>query len=273
MTKDEYIEKLKSGLSWNIQESKMNEIINDYSEYFDAGLSEGSTEDELCVLFGNPVLQAKSIMRELPQYRSILWMRIGYSILLFLLGVLLFKSSNGYDFLGIRSFLLPLFLVLPLLHPFAFTYENHQPKTRLLWILSGMTILSLIAVVLVIWFLWNTSYIAYLVTIIKPTSIGPITELVLWISQGSLLVMIGTIFLIKHKIYYVSFMVANSCLFICGNLLIRLLHGMDDIAILPQALQELGKFVIGTIALAFVVLMIQFGVRCLSKAMSRKRVS
>ena len=64
MNKDEYLINLKSDLSAKLSKNEVLEILNDYEEYFETGLSEGKTEKELIDEFGSPGTILNELLRE-----------------------------------------------------------------------------------------------------------------------------------------------------------------------------------------------------------------
>ncbi len=271
MTKDEYLLRLKQKLYWNIEQSKIKEIIEDYNEYFDSGISDGSSEEELCILFGDPALLAKNLLREVPHYRTLLWIKGTYSLLLFVLGFLLLKSVSQPFNITVRNLMLQAFLLLPLLHPFAFSYPDQKPLKRTLWLLGVITFLSLSAVLFVGWFSWHSFFLDYLTTIIDPWHIGPIISGILWFSHASLIAIIITIFTVKHKGYYIGLILANTSLFAAGNLLLRLLHALDDPNALHASLYAISCNIASNLTIGIIVLLIRFCFQKLRK--QTKKVS
>ncbi len=64
MTKDIFLKKLISKLQLHFNSEEINEIVNDYNEFFSAGLNDGQSEEELCKTFGNPKTIVKNIRIE-----------------------------------------------------------------------------------------------------------------------------------------------------------------------------------------------------------------
>ena len=59
MTRDEFITILKEELK-NLPSAEVEDILYDYEEHFEVGLSKGKTEEEIAKELGNPKTIAKS---------------------------------------------------------------------------------------------------------------------------------------------------------------------------------------------------------------------
>ena len=64
MNRAEYISQLEFSLKGKLPPREINEILRDYSEYFEAGKSEGKTEEEISVNLGIPSMVAEQILSE-----------------------------------------------------------------------------------------------------------------------------------------------------------------------------------------------------------------
>lgn len=63
MTRDQFMRELKEALDGRLPESDIAEILADHSEFFEAGLAEGSTEEEVARQLGDPAKIALSLLR------------------------------------------------------------------------------------------------------------------------------------------------------------------------------------------------------------------
>ncbi|MBA2853964.1 putative membrane protein [Methanococcus maripaludis] len=132
MNKNEYLNALSNSLS-GISESEKEEILYDYNEYFENGLLEGRTEEEISKSLGNPKDISKQIKFEKKSKNTILRKIIASSALLmfnvmFVLGpilwvfmclVIVFTGSIAITSAGVIMVLEPVFqLVIP--HYFIF---------------------------------------------------------------------------------------------------------------------------------------------------------
>ncbi len=64
MTKTEYLQALTAALEKGLPIQDIYEITADYAEYFDTGMQEGKTEDELTSEFGLPATVAQELLRD-----------------------------------------------------------------------------------------------------------------------------------------------------------------------------------------------------------------
>lgn len=64
MNRAEYISQLEFSLKGKLPPREINEILRDYSEYFEAGKGEGKTEEEISVNLGIPSMVAEQILSE-----------------------------------------------------------------------------------------------------------------------------------------------------------------------------------------------------------------
>ncbi len=64
MTKAEYLHTLSTALENRLPQREVQEIIADYGEYFETGLLEGKTEEELTREFGPPDMVARELLRD-----------------------------------------------------------------------------------------------------------------------------------------------------------------------------------------------------------------
>lgn len=67
MTRVEYIQQLEFSLSGKLPRREISEILRDYSEYFEAGKSEGKTEEEIAISLGIPSAAAGQILLEIKE--------------------------------------------------------------------------------------------------------------------------------------------------------------------------------------------------------------
>lgn len=64
MTRKRFLMKLYNNLKWNLPVKDANEVIEDYSEYFDEELAIGKTEQQFCLEVGEPKQIAANILKE-----------------------------------------------------------------------------------------------------------------------------------------------------------------------------------------------------------------
>lgn len=64
MERSEFLNQLEKALKKKLPHNELNEIMEDYNEYFDTGLSEGRQEQELCAEFGEPAAIAAELLNE-----------------------------------------------------------------------------------------------------------------------------------------------------------------------------------------------------------------
>lgn len=67
MTRVEYIQQLEFSLSGKLLQREISEILRDYSEYFEAGRSEGKSEEEIAMNLGIPSAVAAQILSEIEE--------------------------------------------------------------------------------------------------------------------------------------------------------------------------------------------------------------
>ena len=64
MKKDDFLKKLKIALKNKLTKAEISEIILDYTEYFDVGIADGKTEEELIMQFGDPKIIAMELLSD-----------------------------------------------------------------------------------------------------------------------------------------------------------------------------------------------------------------
>lgn len=64
MTKKQYLDKLRNNLRFRLSDGEIDDILSDMRECFEAGISEGKTEEEICIGLGNPGDAAASLISE-----------------------------------------------------------------------------------------------------------------------------------------------------------------------------------------------------------------
>lgn len=64
MNREMFLSRLFNKLKWEMSLDEASDVIGDYSEYFDVGLAQGKSEQELCEEFGTPKQIAASIFDE-----------------------------------------------------------------------------------------------------------------------------------------------------------------------------------------------------------------
>lgn len=141
MTKKSYLSELRRRLCFHLSDAEIEDIIGDMNECFDAGVSEGRTEDDIALSLGEPKAAAAEILAE-RHSGNIFIPRLTKYILPFLFCLLiLWLYFFGLQFAGnyiLISIILPSVLWFTLVQSRFFT----QMKT------DGADWLSLIASVL-----------------------------------------------------------------------------------------------------------------------------
>lgn len=64
MTREEFLEEIAENLHGKMTTNEITDILNDYNEYFDAGMREGKTEEEICSEWGSPARIVKTLLAE-----------------------------------------------------------------------------------------------------------------------------------------------------------------------------------------------------------------
>ena len=64
MTQKQYLDKLRNSLRFRLSEVEIDDILSDMRECFEAGISEGKSEEEICIGLGNPKEAAASLINE-----------------------------------------------------------------------------------------------------------------------------------------------------------------------------------------------------------------
>ena len=64
MTRQEYLSAIRKELS-SLSESEVNDIVRDFDEHFEVGLSQGKTEHEISAELGDPVSVARTYFDDL----------------------------------------------------------------------------------------------------------------------------------------------------------------------------------------------------------------
>jgi len=62
MDREQYMKNLQDVLKERFSQRQANDILGDYSEFFDAGIAEGKSESELCTEFGSPERVAQELV-------------------------------------------------------------------------------------------------------------------------------------------------------------------------------------------------------------------
>lgn len=114
MEKSDYLQNLERTLKANFSQQQANDILADYTEFFDTGIAEGKSESELCAEFGSP----ESVARELlesncanHQWTIPIRFKCVLTITVFLLFLLFpFIAHNSSLFPSAFLFLLPLLI-------------------------------------------------------------------------------------------------------------------------------------------------------------------
>ncbi|RXZ79816.1 DUF1700 domain-containing protein [Paenibacillaceae bacterium] len=64
LLKADYLAQLREALSGQVEEVELEDILNDYSELIDEGISEGKSEQEMCRTLGTPFQTAAFILED-----------------------------------------------------------------------------------------------------------------------------------------------------------------------------------------------------------------
>lgn len=64
MTQKEYIGKLRSGLAFFVSENELNDIVSDFEEVFSDSMTDGKSEEQICLALGSPKDAARNILLE-----------------------------------------------------------------------------------------------------------------------------------------------------------------------------------------------------------------
>lgn len=64
MTQKQYLDKLRNNLRFRLSDMEIDDILSDMRECFEAGISEGKTEEEICLSLGTPKDAAVSLLNE-----------------------------------------------------------------------------------------------------------------------------------------------------------------------------------------------------------------
>jgi uncharacterized RDD family membrane protein YckC len=64
LRKEEFMTELREGLSAHVAPDELEDILADYHEWFEEGLREGKTEEEVCAELGSPARTVKAILEE-----------------------------------------------------------------------------------------------------------------------------------------------------------------------------------------------------------------
>lgn len=64
MTQKQYLDKLRNNLRFRLSDAEIDDILSDMMECFEAGISEGKTEEEICIDLGTPKDAAASLIKE-----------------------------------------------------------------------------------------------------------------------------------------------------------------------------------------------------------------
>lgn len=117
MTKKQYLAKLRKQLQFRLSNSEIDDILSDIEECFEAGASEGKSEEEICLSLGAPKTAAASLLNEQTGSERItkimeIWLPIIISAVLFTVYAYcgFMASTDNY-----RDYVLPIMYVLPLI--------------------------------------------------------------------------------------------------------------------------------------------------------------
>lgn len=141
MTKKSYLDELRRRLCFHLSDAEIEDIIGDMDECFDAGVSEGRTEDEVALSLGAPKAAAAEILAE-RHSGSIFIPRLTKYILPFLFCLLiLWLYFFGLQFAGnyiLISIILPSVLWFALVQSRFFTQMKTDGADRLSLIASAL---------------------------------------------------------------------------------------------------------------------------------------
>ncbi len=157
MKKSDYLKQLESELYKKLDYQETQSILKDYGEYFETGLRDGVSEDELCARFGNPadvareIAQAEDIKQNIQQRRF-----VNYLTFFATSALLLFLQMGFANHLTIS-------VILVILIPLSFIkWQDHNryfvplnPET--IGILKTVALLPLLGFLLA-WFFFNGAY-------------------------------------------------------------------------------------------------------------------
>ena len=115
MEKSDYLQNLERTLKANFSQQQANDILADYTEFFDTGIAEGKSESELCAEFGNPEKVAKELLGDsiltLQKQSVSFWRKIALLVVINISFLqLTFSDWNIQVYGHIFTFLFPLLL-------------------------------------------------------------------------------------------------------------------------------------------------------------------
>ncbi len=121
MTRRTYLDELMKELSKKMEITEASNIIADYEEFFQSGLAEGKSEEDLCVEFGNPTVLAREIISDKSKNKEVT--RLTFkgcvkhlafaAIVIFSIALGMFGASDGVPTATfIAVFLLPFSIIL-----------------------------------------------------------------------------------------------------------------------------------------------------------------
>jgi uncharacterized membrane protein len=130
--KQEYLQELSSELKGYFKKKDVQNIISDYDEFFDAGISEGKSEAEICEEFGDIKNLAREIadnqtdvkqLNKISEYVLILVLAAAVIFLYWLADYETIRDLNIYNSLFFMPFFAPVLILL-----FMQSYKKHEIK-------------------------------------------------------------------------------------------------------------------------------------------------
>ena len=109
--------RLRNNLCFMLPDSEVSDILNDMSDFFDAGIAEGKNEDDICRELGDPQNTAKEIVAERGEKPDPFYSQIGRKyispLICAVLGIAVFFAS---DFMTAAALVIVGLLLPPLIH-------------------------------------------------------------------------------------------------------------------------------------------------------------
>lgn len=158
MTKDKFIRKLISKLQLHFNSKELNEIINDYNDFFLAGFDDGQSEEELCKTFGDPNTIVRNIRAESRRskakrfsFRFIVRILLAFALSIYVISIISHINSNANmvkdSVIGVIIIGLLLWFILggePLDRPTIYNFKQVNNRKivylhLIIFILTGLT--------------------------------------------------------------------------------------------------------------------------------------
>ncbi|MDF2538875.1 MAG: hypothetical protein K0S76_1896 [Herbinix sp.] len=253
MNKKTFMRKLAIALHWNYNSSDIEDILNDYHEFFLAGITEGKTENELCTEFGKPKEIANNIRKESIRKKAgnisiTTLLRLILAIIIFAFLLLTFYYTNANTNMILDSIISSIIIVFPLwfvlggeiFKVYCYFYQSSNNKKKIV-LLHILLVLCACMTYLFIAFSikdWNSIYVQTLE--FNLYEIGPfVTGIFFFLIGIGLLIFLYSLYgfynyslqyytVICHCIGYISF-------FLC---LINSQHQLDDVSRINDILSK-----------------------------------